>query len=410
MLELKLIIRLRWLAALGQSVLILSVWYAMNREVSVLPLFAVVAILVTSNLVLEIYKERLSKAAIGPILLCDTGLLTLLLYFSGGASNPFSLFYIVHVALAALLLGERWSWILTAISSVLFGVLFVFYVDVPKISSHAHHEHNAFSLHLQGMWVAFSMVASILAFTFSRLLRAIGIRDSQLEQARNLQARQERLAAITCLAASAAHEINTPLNTIALAAGEMQKALKYDGASLASIRDADLICSEVKRCSDALSRFRAAAGDVEGEMPQEFSCGELLMDLKRRFRSEDGARIHLGSSEKVRLFAPRTPLVEALGALVSNALEVSGTEPVTLSISNDSSQQRIIVADKGPGIPAQLKSKLGEPFVSTKGPGRGLGIFLAKACAERISGKLEFESLIGVGTIARLELPATYGS
>jgi len=410
--EISWLLQLRWLAIVGQLALILVA----ERFVSSLLLGAlllVIAAVAVSNLLLWGIRMQAGRKILGATVLFDVAALTTLLALSGGAGNPFGLLYIVHVAVAAVLLGERWTWVVSVVSTVLYGALFFVKIDIPELSHQhggSHEMHmggsvDAFSLHLQGMWFAFGLVSIVLASFFTRLLKSLRAREEELKESEVSRLKYERLALVTTLAANAAHELNTPLATIGLAAGEILAGRELPSGIQ---RDAELIQREVRRCACVLERLRLNAGDVEGEVPQEVSIYDLLEELHERMTEEDRARVRLDDeSEDLSALAPRRSLVEALLALIRNALEAAPRSPVILSFSRKGREQSFTVTDAGSGMtPAEL-AKLGQPFFTTKGDGAGLGlgVFLARAFADRMKGQLDFLSSEKRGTRATLSLP-----
>ena len=206
------------------------------------------------------------RAWCGAALTLDTLLLTGLLHATGGASNPFSVLYLVYITLAAVVLGARWTWFLAALSVGCYGLLFATHLPL----EHACHLAPEMQLHLQGMWVAFCVAAVLTAYFVVQMSTAIERRDAEMSAMRDRAARSERLASLTTLAAGAAHELGTPLATIAVAARELERSIRaLPGAQAAAlVEDATLIRSEVDRCRAILNRLGAQVGQTPGEAPR----------------------------------------------------------------------------------------------------------------------------------------------
>ncbi len=363
------------------------------------------------SLLVESKIKSFTPRRLGLLLILDTLLLTAMLYFSGGANNPFSVFFIAQVALAAILIGERWTWILALLSSVFYGALFFFYVEIPVLSSHGGHGGHSFSIHLQGLWVAFAILAATQAFFFTKIVRALKEREMALRELSIRAERSERLASVTALAANAAHELNTPLSSIKLTAGEIVEKLNRVSGVDAAKSDAALILSEVTRCGAILSRLRQEAGDLEGQIKEEIPLEVIGMDLKKRFYGKGAERIQIDESAlNLSLRAPKRPLSEALGALVKNGLEAAPTGAVTIFAKRDKHTQEISVKDSGPGINKEILPRIGEPFFTTKegGRGLGLGVFLARSLIEKLGGELILQSESGSGTSAIMKFPVDH--
>ncbi len=401
-------IRLRWSAAIGSCLLLAALGYFGGMTIAIRPLSAILAILIVSNLYLEKQfrsSGAVSLAALRIALLTDTVLLTAGLAVSGGPANPFSVFYLVHIVVAALILGASWTWAMSAISILLYGLLF--FVSGPGQHDHGMH---ASSFHLEGMWFAFALTATLIAFFAHRILTALREHELVAAELRLRAARAEQFAALVNLAAGAAHELGTPLGTIAIAAGELKRGLENGRAAHLQADDAALISEQVSRCKEILESMSAKSGEVRGEMPTTFSLEEIGRELLKRT-----APMGISSSafrafdSSVNLTLPREVLVRSLYNLVRNGVEAGSGAIVTVTANRREGEIEFRVQDTGSGIPADLLHRIGEPFLTTKpaGKGMGLGVFLVKVFAERFGGSLEYRTAAGEGTTAELRLPLT---
>ena len=259
-------------------------------------------------------------------------LLTGLLELSGGPSNALSVIYAVLIALTAVTLGAWWASLVAGWSAVCYGLLISWHLEelVP-----AHHRLIDFPTHLFTMALAIATMAELAAHFVGAASRAVARREAELDLMRRQAARTERLVSLTTLAAGAAHELSTPLATIAIASKELERALAR-AAVPGGYADARLIREEVDRCQLILDQMSGRAGGSAAELP-----------------------------------------------------EAVGIETV-----------------KGPGMSQDALHRAGEPFYTTKvaGQGMGLGLFLARAFAERCGGSLSLRS--DRGTTAILELPS----
>lgn len=336
----------------------------------------------------------------------DIVILTLVLGLSGGASNPFSFFYVVHVGIAALLLGESWTWVVALISSLGFGGLFFVHREVPLLSHHHASVNTSFSLHLQGMWVAFTLVAAVLALFFTRFVRSISEKNGELLRLMQKNMRAERYAISATLAASAAHEINTPLSSIRLLVESLQEQL----ANSAESERVSIILKELTRCQEIIRKLRTDSGGGVGELPDEELASEIIADSVKNFASEDRARIVIDQScEDTTLYAPREGLVVSVRALLKNALEAS-SEQVFIAVERDETLQKIVVINPDVIISEDTVARIGEPFFTTKETSRnlGLGVYLARGMAESLGGGLVYRSNKDVGTTAEFSFSANY--
>jgi two-component system sensor histidine kinase RegB len=401
--------KLHWGAIVGQTAAILGVH---SSGVVALPLgllLALVALEAVVNVALELWLRRgpeVSDAAIAWVMLFDTVVLTALLHLSGGHFNPFSTLYLVNVALAAILLPARWSWIQFAFSVLAFGSLF----PLQELAPFGVHDHAAMmEIHLQGMLVAFAIAAFFIVLIVQRVTRALDRRDEELARARGLAERRQKLASLATLAAGAAHELATPLATIAIAARELDRALGRSEAVPGARADLELIRGQVARCKDILQQMAARAGENAGEPLVPVRVADWVT---RALDGLPGAeRVALDASGATEGFVRGPPrgLERALRVLLQNALQASGEDsPVELRATARGSSVVVEVVDRGSGMPPDVLARAGEPFFTTKEPGRGsgLGLFLARALLEQLGGELELESAPGRGTTARIVLPA----
>jgi len=406
------LVKLRWGAILGQVSITALAVFALRVSLPLPLLFTLIALTASSNVAAAVWLRRRdpSPHTVDAILVLDVATLTGLLLCAGGASNPFSVFYLVHVALAALLLTPRRAWFVAALTSLAFGSLFV--LPSHTIDPHAMHmHHGASSLHLQGMWLAYTLAAGFVVHFVSRVASALRAREEQVFELQRAAARSEKLASLSTLAAGAAHELGTPLGTIAIVAKELERALELAKEEPALIADAQLIRKEVGRCRDILQQMAARAGEGQGEMPAQVSLLGVEQSLAEAL-GPDAKRVSFeptrGSEE---LVVPQRILVQVLKNLVRNACdahtEAGQSAPVIFASRVAQGRAEFEVSDQGNGIPEPALARVGEPFFTTKPAGRGLGlgVFLARAFAEKMGGELSIAARPGGGIRARLTLP-----
>lgn len=395
------LVRLRWLYAIGQLVVLGILTYSSNHVV-IWP-FVVVALLVgVSNWALST-RAVATPRVIGAVLVLDTVLLTFLLAAEGGATNPFTVLYLVHITLSAVALRARWTMGLVALSVVGFATLFLVGGE-----QHMHHNGPAWTnKHLQGMWMAFVVAALLMASFVQRIAAAIAAQRQQISELRERNAHQARVASIATLAAGAAHELNSPLSTIAVAAHEAGRALASVPAAAVIGDDLALINAEVDRCQDILHQL-AARADQAGRV-EEVTCGQLIVALRNTVGQPRIQRVVCSCREtEAVVTVPLVPWQSAVASMIHNALAASPPEAmvaVELAIARGSLQTTI--RDQGAGMTSDVLARAGEPFFTTKEPGAGLGLglFLARSFFESAGGSLSLQSAPALGTTVTAVLP-----
>jgi two-component system sensor histidine kinase RegB len=402
------LLRLRWGAALGQLLTILVVRFALDVALPLPPLFALVGVEVLSNVVLHLLAERrpVPDGALGAVMALDVVLLSGLLYFTGGPNNPFSFLFLVPISMATLILPGAWTWALVLLSMACSAVLFAWNRELLLGASHVEH----MTLHLRGMWVAFGVSAAFIVYFLRRVRRALAAREAELEASRAQTARQERLASLATLAAGAAHELSTPLATIAVVAKELERALANLAVPAGVADDVGLLRGQVERCRDILSRMSADAGEVMGEGFATISVDELVARALDGLAPAPSIRADLGDGARgLAVSVPPRAFEQALAVVLKNAQDASPAgAPVSFAIERVGERLEFVVRDEGAGMAPEVAARAGEPFFTTKpaGKGMGLGLFLARAVVERLGGALTLDSPgPRGGTTARLTIP-----
>jgi two-component system sensor histidine kinase RegB len=396
------LVRLRWATISAQIAIIVASRWAAGLPLPLGPLGALVGIEIAVN----VACIRLARATdprpwwLAAVMAIDVLLFSGLLYFTGGPVNPFSFLYLVPIALAAVTLPAVWTWMLVLLSLGCSAVLFTSSRPLPLVGDHKHH----MDLHLRGMWLALGIAAAFIVYFLLRVRRA-------LEASRLQAARQERLASLATLAAGAAHELATPLGTIAVVAKELEREIEARGREEArhAIEDVRLVRQQVERCREILGRMRADAGEAVGEGFDAVPIAELVARAAATGEGGGAAarpacRLDLEIDDRLtaaRLAVPPRAMSQALGALVENARRASPPGAVvTVRVAPRGNQVSFAVTDRGAGIPPDVLKRVGEPFFTTRpvGQGMGLGVFLARTVAERLGGELLIASRPGETT------------
>lgn len=393
--------RLRLGVVLGQAILIAVAAFAAHIELPLKWIALPLGLTLLSIAAQPLMGRRLgARNALGIALLTDLVSLTAILALSGGPANPFSLLYLVQITLSAIVLSKAWTWSLGALSVAGFG--FLFFVHYPVMALEGHHPMQGYSAHLYGMWIAFVAAAALITIFIGRVSELLRNHERNLLRLQNQLSRNEKLASIAALAAGAAHELGTPLSTIAVVARELELYAGKNLNDLQIVADTKIIRAELERCRRILQGMSAEGAVLLGEAPARVSLSELLRQVAEGFQN-----VKVNVAEELSAVLPVESTRRALAALVQNAVDASGEKPVVVESAAGEGRLRFTVRDEGSGMSAETLSHIAEPFYTTKpaGKGMGLGTFLVRVFAGNLGGSLSFDSAPGKGTTVRLELP-----
>lgn len=416
------VIALRWVAVVGQLVTILGV-HLLGITLPLKPLLLVLAATATLNAGLMIaYRWRPPRRAsqrgtqrlpwqhvLGLSMLCDLVALTLLLYFTGGMANPFSLFYFVNLVLAAILLPRHWVWALSAIAIACVASLFVNFHPLEVLQNPPPGRHMGFDVVKMGSLLAYATCAIVIVIFTTRISNQLQRQERRFRELADLRARSERLESLGTLAAGAAHELATPLSTIAVITKEVEREVASGKLTDQTVEDIRTVRTELDRCRDILDRMSADAGLVIGESLTTTTIGALVRESVDGAGPPEGIEVFFADgTEHVELRTALHGLAQAIRGIVKNAVDATGSStPVKCHVAAEQESFIMRIQDAGPGIDAETLRRIGEPFFTTKAPGKGtgLGVYLARNVIERLGGTLEFTSSPGEGTCVTVNLP-----
>ena len=390
----------------GQLGTILVVYYGMGIRLPLVALLAILGVGVVANLAATVWwrtGRAIGERSLAAMVGFDILFLTVQLFLTGGSFNPFNFLYLVHLALAAVVLTPGWTWGLFVLALACSAFLFYGEGALGLVPASAHSHADQIAMHLKGMWVAFAVAAVFIVHFVGRIRRSLADREADLAAQRGVAARNERLAALATLAAGAAHELATPLGTIAITAREIERQAERGQA--ASEEDARLIRAQVDRCRGILDHLATDAGAMSGEVSTRLSVRDLLDRAMADFRATPPVRI--AGETGIEVLAPSRAVTQAIRAVIKNGYEANpGTAP-SIEVQEVARQARVIVRDTGPGMDGETLARVGEPFFTTKtaGHGMGLGLFLATTVVEKLGGSLGVESWPGRGTRVTIGLP-----
>lgn len=332
----------------------------------------------------------------------DLGALSALLFLSGGTTNPFVSLYLPSLAIAAAVLPWRHMiWL------AIFAMCCYIALGFDSVPLNMDNPANLFDYYRTGMWVNFMVSVGLIAWFVARMSNALRQRDAALGEAQQRLLRDERAVALGVQAATVAHEIGTPLSTIAILAEELRGAAASDKNLAPYAADLELLEQQMTLCTSALARLRSRASLSSNR--------EQLNEWLARFCEQ--WRLRHPHVTFDRRDAPcedvwledTSAVGQILTILLDNAARAS-RERVTLAAGVTDGHIEFEVRDHGPGIPAALRTKLGAaPVDSTQG-GHGVGLYLAFAAATRLRGSIELLEAEPRGTRAVFSVPVAPSS
>lgn len=415
------LIKLRWVAVVGQlmTILVTIGLFKIQLPASWLVVTAI-AVTAASNIVLMYWFSSWTKLesqstpsnfVLGLVLLMDLFSLTALLYATGGPNNPFSLFFFVNVSLSALVLNRKWAWGLNVMSVLCFAGLLFDHNQIEQLDmglGSIRENDGVMSLQHLGLVVAFSTCSSVIVYFMTRLTDELRQQQQAVRQAEESKARYEKIEALGTLAAGAAHELATPLSTIAIVAKDVEKAFEkhppnFPGADDV-VEDVSLIRSQLDRCRGILDRMSSHAGESIGEQMQSVSMKELINSCLEGLIGAQRVQVGLPSDAGSWMVeVPLDALSQAIRGLIKNAIDADTSgKSVRLEVLQRGEKAEIEITDWGPGMPEEVLQRVSEPFFTTKSPGMGmgLGVFLAINVLRSVDGDVVYRSEPGQGTTA----------
>ncbi len=408
-LRLNTLIRLRWLAIIGQSVTVMFVAYWLDYPLPVSLCFALIACSAWLNLLLTFRfpsAHRLQPTAALGILTFDALQLAGLLYMTGGLTNPFSLLMTVPVVISATSLPLRMTALLGGFVMAMATALVFVHLPLPWTNGA---ELAMPFVYVAGMWTA---VMSSIAFTAIyawRVAEEARLLANALAATELVLQREQHLSALDGLAAAAAHELGTPLATIALVAKEMDRAL---GKDTKFREDVTLLRSQSERCRQILKRLTSLSSESEEHLAR-LPLTSLVEEVIAPHR-DFGISIKLEPGEQTGpepVGRRNAGVIYGLGNLVENAVDFAASA-VTIRWRWDDRSVVFEIVDDGPGFPPEIIDRIGEPYMSTRqgpesGGGLGLGLFIAKTLLERSGATLAFYNANerGKGAVVQIDWP-----
>lgn len=330
-------------------------------------------------------------------LLFDVLLLTALFLQSGGSGNPFVTYYLVPLAIAASTLGWLQTgalavFMLLGYSSLFFGQSGAAAVQWPW---------HSYQGHIVGMWVNFVISGALLVIFVGRMQRRLRDQDRHLAEQQRRQLQRDQAVAMGTLAASAVHELATPLSTLTLVGGELADTLPDDSPHRQSVQ---LLQSQLARCRQILANLREQARQPD-TMPSKTLREHATAWLQplQVWQPDRDFTLSLGEGAG-HVFGMPWLLQQVLHNLLQNAADAS-SQHVQLQADVSEGELLCVIRDDGAGWPADLIERIGQPAVSSKPDGLGLGVFLSQVTVAELGGVLSLGNAPGGGAEVHLRIP-----
>lgn len=395
---------LRSIAIAGQALAITAAVAVYDTPLPVAAMAGVIALLVLLNVRTWLRLRQALPVGDGELfaeLLADVAALTALLYLSGGSTNPFVSLYLLPLSIAAIALPPRYAWAMAVLTMACYSALMFFYR--PLGDMHDMHG-NAFNLHLLGMWVNFLVSAVLIAAFVASMSMSIRARDRQLAAARERALRDEQVLALGTFAAGAAHELGTPLSTIAVLTRELER----DHAAVPRLaEDLTLLRTQVDNCKRIITELTAAAGQARAGDAAPQGIEDFLKSVLERWsliRPQVRPRIVLAGAGPAPQIVGEETVRQTLINILNNAADAS-PQDVAVEVRWDARDLIIEVRDRGPGVSEDAAARAGRGLFSTKSEGQGIGLLLANATIERLGGSVTLFNREGGGGCTRVQLP-----
>lgn len=336
-------------------------------------------------------------------LLLDIGALTAVLYFTGGATNPFVGLFLLPLTIAATILRPYFTWLLAAITVIAYSWLMTHFIPMPPPLNNVS---SGFDPMVTGMWLRFVINAILIAYFVVGMAETLRQRERTLAKAREESLRNDRLAALGMLSAGTAHELGTPLATLATLTGELRRS--YQGPQYDELQESlNLMRGQIDRCKEALSEISASAGGQQAQAGNVVPVHGYLLDTVDQWihmRPEVAVTPYLVGSQSQPCILTERTLSQAIITMLNNAADAS-PQAVELHAKWDIDHLTLEICDRGAGLGPVASAKIGNTPFSTKEQGLGLGLYLAHAAIKRVGGQVSLLDRPGGGTCARVELP-----
>jgi two-component system sensor histidine kinase RegB len=432
--NLKWLFILRNLLILSEAILIIVSIYGLNIRLPEQQLWLVVVAIISVNIYTSMRlqtEDPVTELEIFSQLTMDVLAIAAFMYLTGGASNPIIWVFLLPLIVTAIMLPQFYVWYMVVLTTSMYTLLIAYNIPLPSIEphlpdpellhpdmahykllldSHAMRDSDYFNLHMFGMWCGFVFSAGLVAFFVVELAKTLRVQERNLAVARENALRDERVVALGTLAASAAHDMGTPLGTIAIVAHELEQ--EFPVHRFPDLHDKlNIIQQQLYRCKQALSVMSASAGEMRAESGRIMRVTEYLDEVLNQWRTHKPAiKLNLfidpHVAEEAEIIAERT-LTHALINILNNAADAStpSGQGIEFHAAWDLTELSLKIRDFGPGFPPELVEYAGRQPVISKKYGLGVGLFLTYSTISRLGGNINIYNTDSGGACVEINLP-----
>lgn len=401
------LIQLRWLAVAGQLATILTVHGALRIALPLVEMLGLLGVLGLFNVACWLHARRaraVHDVELFAGLVVDVGVLAGQLYYAGGVTNPFVFLFLLQVVVAAVLLRRGYGWGIVALTALAFIALTAWHRPLAL----PHEQGTELSVdYIGGLLICFLLDAALLVIFIDRITANLRRRDARLAELRQRAAEEDHILRMGLLASGAAHELGTPLATLAVILGDWARMAPF--AAEPELREEiEEMQTQVQRCKAIVTGILMSAGETRGEAPVLTTLHDFLDDLVVQWqRTRPSVDLHYERHVQEDMdIVSDTALKQMIFNVLDNAADAAPHGRLHFFVDHHEGQLEMLVQDSGAGFPPQMLEQFGKPYQSSKGrPGGGLGLFLSVNVARTLGGQILARNRAGGGADVRITLP-----
>ena len=398
------LIKIRWIAILGQLTAILTVFLIFKVNILIVPLLFALLISIFVNIFSYTLQKKdniISDKLAFIFLFYDTLQLGFLLYLTGGIFNPFCILIIAPVIISATYLPAFWTVILS-----FFSIIQIIFLNFYHISLQLNDIFVIPIIYQQGLIV--SLIITIIFISVYAYLFASSSREmhAALSETKLQLSNQKKITEVGSLSAAAVHELSTPLNTIYLILNDFMKNKKLI-KNLGILKDTEILKSEADRCKEILLKLSKNPLNLKDSFLKKIKISDIIKINFEKFNSDKELKVYNNQSKSEKEILFKDEIMYALGNLIQNSILYS-QKVVSVKLDFDNDYYNIQISDDGQGFPKEILDRLGQPYVSGNEQGMGLGIFISKNLIENIGGKIYIYNSKEKGAVVNIKFKQEY--